>query len=133
MYMIHHVFLPPKLPDGGKTRDLATEEQVLLRTVLETLDTFADFSNDNLDNTIKGVHSMIDKLCRLTDDRGGIHEKLLLESFTELSSKGMLRSISGSNFSLLPSNNTNRWHRSSVCSCPECRCHNTERMRPDRF
>lgn len=88
-YVIHHVFLPPQVPKGAHARHLALE-RVLLQCVSDALGTFATLSKAPFDGNIQAVQSMILKLIRLTDDEGGIHEKLLLEAFAEVSSKGKL-------------------------------------------
>jgi hypothetical protein len=88
MYMIHHVFLPPKLPKHGDARRFAATDRVLLRHVLDALRSFARLSTAGQNESIRAVDSMVEKMISLTDDEGHIQQKLLLEAFTQLPTNG---------------------------------------------
>ncbi|OIW24951.1 hypothetical protein CONLIGDRAFT_690616 [Coniochaeta ligniaria NRRL 30616] len=88
LYMIHHVFLPPKLPKHGDARHFATTDRVLLQSVLDALRSFASFSNAGKDESIRAVDFMIEKMISITDDDGHIQQELLLDAFVELPNNG---------------------------------------------
>lgn len=88
MYMIHHVFLPPKLPKHGDARRFATTDRVLLQSVQDALRSFASFSNAGKDESIRAVDFMIEKMISVTDDDGHIQQELLLDAFVELPNNG---------------------------------------------
>ncbi len=94
IYMIHNVFLPPKLPKTGDGRRFASTDGVLLQCLSETLGSFAKSSTARQNESIRAVQSMVEKLIYVTDDEGHLHQKLLLESFAELSSQGKHRRVS---------------------------------------
>lgn len=88
MYMIHHVFLPPKLPEHGDRRRFAATDRVLLEWVVDTLAHFEGCSAAGQDENIQAVHSMIKKMMFVLNDKGHIDEKLLLEALSRLLSQG---------------------------------------------
>jgi len=87
-YMIHHVFLPPRLPKNGDGKRFAVTDRVLLQRVQEALGSFDEFSAAGRDENIMAVRSMIERLIAVTTDEGHISENLLLEALAELSTTG---------------------------------------------
>lgn len=88
MYMIHHVFLPPRLPQSGDGWLFGSTDRVLLQFLSETLALFSLFVAPGQNESVLAIKSMIDKLIFITDDKGHIHQNLLLEAFAELSLEG---------------------------------------------
>lgn len=60
MYIIHHVFLPPKLPE--KSDSDPDKEAFLLGKLLDTLDIFKSYVSGDEAKTISSVTTMIRRL-----------------------------------------------------------------------
>jgi hypothetical protein len=88
-YMIHHVVLPPQLPNNGDDGDFQAEDIVLLRELSSALDTFAALYSCEGKEGIRSVSAMIKKAHLILEHDGGIDEKSLMETFKDISSKGM--------------------------------------------
>jgi hypothetical protein len=88
MYMIHHVFLPPKLPNHGDGRGFATTDRVLLRFVDEALSFSETCSATGQDPNVHTVSLMLKQMTSILDKEGVVSEKLLLQALGQLPSQG---------------------------------------------
>lgn len=84
-YMIHHVFLPPQLPQQHDSNPLF--EDFLLNTVLDSLYAFERLT---VQNDIQPVIAMIENSRAVRDEFGDIDEVNLKEALKRLGEKGML-------------------------------------------
>jgi hypothetical protein len=86
MYIIHHVFLPPKLPN--ETDENPKYESFLLEMILDTLDIFKiHFTGDEL-NIICSVIAMIRRLKDSHTTSGCVSKDSLKDVLTQLVSDG---------------------------------------------
>lgn len=128
MYMIHHVFLPPKLPRHGDDRLFGATDCALLRCASDALLSFAASVSSptaEQDESVLTVHSMVENIIRITDDEGHLQQKLLLEALAELPIKGELPLASYS--SIFPLTIWIRRASSNLPSGSERGSHRTER------
>lgn len=121
LYMIHHVFLPPKLPTTGDDPQAGNKDLSLLQTVKEALQGFQSHSGPGNIETIQAAGSMLEQLIRISDHHGWVQEAELVEAFKMLSSKGTLPLQK-------PRARTDsiRWCPPDFHSCPECRTYSTK-------
>ena len=78
MYLIHHMFLPPKLPDGDDYD--SKHEAVLLDTTVDGLKRFKDFLTSDQQQIIDPVIAMVTNMRIMLDSSnpdGGIMESEL--------------------------------------------------------
>jgi hypothetical protein len=116
LYMIHHVFLPPKLPQED---DIAPRlDGTLIDIVLESLQ---EFSNpQGHDRTIDSVISMVGNIRAVHDGFGHITQTRLEETLAKLSKDGRTALLYITDLSRLK-------HRSITRPCPECGHHCPQR------
>src|SRR5258708_6599250 len=88
MYLLHHVFLIPKLP--GKDDFDPAMERVLLNIVCDALQFFRDIAEPDQHGVIERVIVMIDNLRRSQDESGAINDVQLEDIFREISERGTL-------------------------------------------
>lgn len=88
-YMIHHVVLPPQLPNNGDDGDFQAEDIVLLKKLSSALETFAALYSCEGKEAIQSVSAMIRNAQSILEHDGGIDEKSLIETLKDISSKGM--------------------------------------------
>lgn len=88
-YMIHHIILPPQLPQEDDYS--AAYEEVLLRTVLDGLLDFRSHIRGEHVEAVDSAHAMLSNLQSVHDfSRHGtkINEIQLLEAFQSLKQQG---------------------------------------------
>jgi hypothetical protein len=89
MYLIHHVFLPPKLPNED---DFDSEcEMILLETIIECLWKFKGFIVSEQYPAIDSVIAMVTSMRNLHDSsgpRGGITEGKFEDALKSLCGQG---------------------------------------------
>jgi hypothetical protein len=89
MYLVHHVFLPPKVPQ--KDDHSATHEEVLLKTVIRGLKDFKHVANPEQIEVVEHVTNMITRMLTVRGPAsfGGSTTKESLEKvFGDLFEKG---------------------------------------------
>ncbi|KIW67539.1 hypothetical protein PV04_06783 [Phialophora macrospora] len=87
-YMIHHMFLPPKLPcEDDSDR---SHETILLRTTIDALREFKDWVIDDHHGTIDSIIGMVANLRAVsgTDSEGTVNEGQLFSALRDLPEKG---------------------------------------------
>ncbi len=85
MYMVHHVFLPSKLPQSDDF--LLRHERVFVDTVIDALWMFKDAVESGQRNVIESIAVMIGNLRTLQDDSGAIDEGRLETALQEMSER----------------------------------------------
>jgi hypothetical protein len=85
LYMVHHVFLPPKLPQANDF-DLELED-ALINTVLKSLQEFKSLVDDH--SVVDSARAMISNFRVLRDGSGAISEAKLTDALQNLSVGGM--------------------------------------------
>ncbi|KAK6584182.1 hypothetical protein PZA11_003912 [Diplocarpon coronariae] len=97
-YMIHHVFLPPKLPGGDDYK--SRKDTALLDTTIESLVRFKGHVNKKELIAVESVLDMLMNLASARDSDGFISEEKLLTALREMGRNG------GGNLSLhIPAQN----------------------------
>lgn len=86
MYLVHHVFLPPKLP--GKDDFNAAHEALLVKMLRGALSEFEDHSSIDQRSVLSSIAFMLDKTRQVYDSHGHVDESKLKEAFRELREKG---------------------------------------------
>ena len=91
IYMIHHIFLPPKLPQEDDFDP--QHEKILLNTVGDTLRTFKAAAGYGQRDIIESVSAMMENLKIVRDESGAINEKKLGSTLRKLSQTGMISAL----------------------------------------
>ena len=87
MYMIHHTFLPPELPQED---DFDPQyESILLDTTSDALQMFKAVAEYGQQDIIESVRAMIGNLRISRDDSGAINEGKFESALRELPERGM--------------------------------------------
>jgi hypothetical protein len=86
MYMIHHMFLPPKLP--GEDDSTLDHETALLDTTLSALRDFEKWVTEDHIGTIDSVIDMVSSIARVSDGQGTVDEGKLFRALRDLVHKG---------------------------------------------
>lgn len=85
-YIIHHVFLPPKLPNKD---DLNAEyDTILLETTISSLLEFKGFITPDQAVIVDYVIDMITNLRAVRDSNGAVSEEKLADALRDLDKKG---------------------------------------------
>jgi hypothetical protein len=87
-YAVHHIFLPPKLPQSGDDPQAAAHEKVLLGVVLDALQAFRAYVNAGDKIVIDAAHSATRRLRDIRDTHGSANEKGLRDAFHDLAQTG---------------------------------------------
>ena len=85
-YIFHHVFLPPKLPDGAD--DDVTHEAFLLDRVIRALQSFKRQVAADTAGIISSTTMMICRLKFIYDEFGHLDETRLKKTLAQLHSEG---------------------------------------------
>lgn len=97
MYMIHHVFLPPQLPQED---DFDPEHEMkLLNIICETMQMFKACAKPDQQEALQSASTMMESLRRILDDLGFISEHELKDVLQELSTKGIVIHLGTTGFS----------------------------------
>lgn len=86
LYLIHHVFLPPKLPNDDDTS--AEHESILLDVTLDCLDEFRDYVGPSQGRLVSSVIAAVSNLRNARNFDGFIDETKLLELLGTLCKSG---------------------------------------------
>jgi hypothetical protein len=86
LYIFHHVFLPPKLPQSDDY-DPAHEDD-LLDQVIDALHEFNEYTTPEDSRLIEGLITAITRLRKIQHLSGAIDEKELLHTLGELGTTG---------------------------------------------
>lgn len=121
-YLIHHIFLPPKLPTKDDFK--LEHETALLRVITDALSKFKNAAACNVYNQEAIVDQVIAMVGNLRDVRnssdafGAVNEKKLGEALLRLSSEGkaLLPTLLCGTYTLT----LNRWNNSAPYSRAEC-------------
>jgi len=87
MYMIHHIFLPPELPQEDDFDP--QHERILLNTTSDALQMFNAAAGYGLQGIIESVIAMMDNLRIVRGDLGAISEGKLESALRKLPKRGM--------------------------------------------
>lgn len=85
-YVIHHLFLPAKLPQ--KDDFLPEHETLLISLTCRALSTFEEKVEDKYRQTVQEVHKSLKELSRVLDNDMCINEYLLVDSLNDIALKG---------------------------------------------
>lgn len=88
LYVFHHVFLPPKLPQGDDFND--EHESTLLDTVIHALRGFKSHSPSRHGPVLDPVETMLDRLKKIRGISGGVNEENLKKVLEEMQTEGGL-------------------------------------------
>ena len=117
MYLIHHTFLPPELPqqdDFDPRREL-----ILLDTVSDALQRFRFAAEHDQRDIVESVSAMLGNLTVVRDDSGAINERNLQSALQMLPDRGM---FPPSDLRCIPLTNQRPCYTVTHQS-PKCRCH----------
>ena len=87
VYMIHHIFLPPELPQEDDFDP--QHERILLDTTSDALRMFKTAAEYGQRDIIESIRAMIDNLRILRDDSGAIDSGKFESALQELPQRGM--------------------------------------------
>lgn len=88
VYLFHHLFLPPKLPNGD---DHSVEkEHLLLLCVLRGLVDFARNIDETYGVMARDACNMVENMTLARDDQGFIHERGLRKVLQQLAVPGTI-------------------------------------------
>lgn len=122
LYLIHHIFLPPKLPNG---EDFHSEyETILLDTTIDVLLKFKDYVTSEQNGIIDLVIATVTNLRTVHDSfgtEGSVSEVKLGNALRNLSKKGKLMPLLILRLAGFPLT-SQRWNDSATHTRPECRC-----------
>ncbi|KAJ5981576.1 hypothetical protein N7522_013560 [Penicillium canescens] len=82
LYLFHHIFLPPKLPQAKDYN--AQHEHLLLDSVVDALRSFTDYVPTADTTILRKATEMIARLRKAHGHRGDVDEKQLMRVLTEL-------------------------------------------------
>ncbi|KAJ5802893.1 uncharacterized protein N7503_005343 [Penicillium pulvis] len=82
LYLFHHLFLPPKLPQADDYN--ARHENLLLNSVIDALRSFSGYVLTADDTVMPRVIEMITRLRQAHNSYGEVDEEQLMKSLTEL-------------------------------------------------
>lgn len=85
-YMIHHIFLPPKLP--GSDDSNPHHEKALMKTTIDVLQDFKNLVKEDCDYAVEAVIRTIRSLYITLDSKGHVDEDQLSEALQILPTKG---------------------------------------------
>lgn len=86
LYLFHHVFLPPKLPQAEDYN--AGHEHLLLDSVIEAIRSFSKYVSNVDTNIVRQVTEMIARLIKAHDPHGDVDEKQLMKTLITLPIEG---------------------------------------------
>lgn len=87
LYLFHHIFLPPQLPQAD---DYSPEyDMILLKRVTEALGTFSSHVLSQDTSVITAGISMMEALRAICGGKGEVNEKALIDALNQLETKGM--------------------------------------------
>lgn len=117
MYLIHHIFLPPKLPHEDDSN--AEYETILLDIAVDGLSKLKDYVGSEQKGVIDSVIAMVISLKTVRDSFGSVNERKLENEMENLCKKGVFRSHTA-----VPAHsNIQRWNDCASHRRPECRYH----------
>ncbi len=85
MYMVHHIFLPPKLPQEDDSSE--EYETALVETTINALREFKEYVTDNCQGTMDSIIGMVTTMKTIGVEM--VHEKLLSDALREMPNSGM--------------------------------------------
>jgi hypothetical protein len=86
LYLVHHVFLPPKLPQEDDYKP--EHELVLLEKCIEALQQFKVYVSDSEADSIAAAATMVTRLAQTCGPNGDVDEKELRSALTQLYTDG---------------------------------------------
>lgn len=86
MYIIHHMFLPPKLP--GEDDSTLDHETALLDIALSALRDFKQWVTEDHIGTIDSVIDMVSSIAWVSDGQGTVDDGKLFRALKDLVHKG---------------------------------------------
>jgi hypothetical protein len=89
-YAIHHVFLPPNLPQTGDDTQAVAHGEMLLTIVSNALRHFRSYVEPSVTGTIDASYKATLHLRDVRDTNGFVNEGKLRDAFRDLEGKGML-------------------------------------------
>lgn len=89
-YAIHHVFLPPNLPQTGDDTQAVAYGETLLTIVSNALQHFRSYVEPSVTGTIDAGYKATLHLRDVRDTCGFVNEGKLQDAFGDLEKKGML-------------------------------------------
>lgn len=89
LYTVHHVFLPPKLPQSGDDPKATVHETTLVALVSDALQAFGLLIDPCSKDFVHIAHCAIRRLRHIKDDEGFLIEDELLRSFSDVVQHGM--------------------------------------------
>lgn len=87
IYLLHHVFLPPKLPQEDDYN--ASHESALLDGVIDALALFQEYSHGQESEVVDSVKVMLTRLRATRDCHGDVNHVELQKALEELENSGM--------------------------------------------
>lgn len=88
-YLVHHIFLPPKLPQKDDFR--VEDELFLLNAITAAFEKFESRAKDYPNNILEALHSTISCLKSVHDGSNGLSAAKLEEAFMQLPAAGQHR------------------------------------------
>lgn len=86
-YMIHHLFLPPKLPGGDDSNP--DHEKLLVETTISSLQEFKDLITEDRNGAIDSVIRTVSSLNIILDSEGHVDEDKLSNALATLPETGL--------------------------------------------
>ncbi|KAI4150660.1 MAG: hypothetical protein LQ340_003956 [Diploschistes diacapsis] len=87
LYLAHHIFLPPLLPQKDDYKDEC--ESALLLAVENSAEKFRSYAGEDTDRFVKRVEMIVNNFRTLQDGTGGISENRLRKAFETVMSHGL--------------------------------------------
>jgi hypothetical protein len=85
MYMVHHMFLPPKLPQEDDSSE--EYETAMVETTINALHDFKEYVTDDSNGTMDSIIGMVTTMKSVGVET--VHEKALSDALRELPNSGM--------------------------------------------
>lgn len=87
LYLFHHIFLPPQLPQADNYS--LEYGMILLKRVTEALGTFSSHVSSQDTSVITAGTSMMEALKAIYGGKGEVNEKALIDALNQLETKSM--------------------------------------------
>lgn len=94
-HLIHHIFLPPKLPHSGDDPQAVAYETSLLTTTFDALRSFGSHVEPEFEYVVDEAYSAIRRLRDLRDTLGFMDEDRLRQAFYNLAQDGTYAAFCG--------------------------------------
>ena len=88
LYIINHVFLPPKLPQSSKESSDALQDEFLLEALIQSLESCGNYLNASDREAVQDVYLAMTELRRVRNEDGTVHEESLLVSMKHMLRQG---------------------------------------------